>query len=240
MGTRDSLTLGRNDRDELAFDLACRRCPRLAAFLAEQRSEYPSYHNAPVPAFGDQRAPLLVVGLAPGLHGANRSGRPFTGDHAGILLYRTLHQLGFASAPLSVAANDDLRLSDLRITNAVKCVPPGNKPTTAEIRECNGFLSAELSLLQPRIVVALGRIAHEAVLRACGLPLTSHRFAHAAEHRVESDLGAFWLIDSFHCSRYNTNTGRLTDAMFESVFLRARDLLKVNSVAGKGTELRWG
>lgn len=208
----------------LPFEPDCRRCGRLASFLEAVRLQHPAYHAAPVPPFGDPRARLLIVGLAPGLHGANASGRPFTGDYAGILLYRTLHAHGFASAPASTAADDDLVLSGCRITNAVKCVPPQNKPTTAEIDACNGFLRLELGRLPPRpVILALGAIAHRAVLRALDRKLSAHPFAHGAEH----DLGGegITLLDSYHCSRYNTQTRRLTESMFDAVVLRARTLL---------------
>ena len=204
------------------FDVSCRRCTRLADLLDSVRSQHPDYHAAPVPAFGDETARLLVVGLAPGMHGANRTGRPFTGDHAGILLYQTLHEYGFASAAESLSREDGLRLLDCRISNAVKCLPPANKPNGAEIRECNGYLRAELQRLTPSVVVALGRVAHEALLRALGLPQRAHGFAHAAEHRLPT---AATLIDSYHCSRYNTQTRRLTPLMFAKVFARARVLL---------------
>ncbi len=205
-----------------AFDAGCRRCPRLAAFLDQVRRDHPDYHAAPVPPFGDRDPRLLIVGLAPGLHGANRTGRPFTGDHAGILLYQALFEAGFGSRPESRSATDRLRLRGCRITNAVKCVPPGNRPTTAEIRCCNRFLARELEALGPgRVVLALGRIAHDAVLRALGLRLSAHPFAHGAEHDLP---GALRLIDSYHCSRYNTHTGRLTEAMFQQVMARARRL----------------
>jgi uracil-DNA glycosylase family 4 len=208
--------------DPTSFDPTCRRCPRLAAFLDEVRSEQPGYFCRPVPPFGDAHARLIIVGLAPGKHGANRSGRPFTGDHAGILLYRTLHQYGFANVPVSVSADDDLRLQGARITNAVKCLPPENKPLPAEILTCNRYLQTELQESpNARVILALGAIAHAAVLRACQLRAANHRFAHAAEH----DLGAGRvLLDSYHCSRYNTSTRRLTTEMFEAVVGRARDL----------------
>ena len=206
-----------------AFDPGCRRCPRLARFLDSVRKAHPGYHCRPVATFGRARHRLLVVGLAPGLHGANRTGRPFTGDHAGILLYRTLHAHGFASRPESVSADDGLRLVDCRITNAVKCLPPGNKPLPAEVRQCNRYLERELSALRPgSVVVALGAIAHGAVLRASGLPPAAGRFAHGAEHGLP---GPLLLLDSFHCSRLNTNTGRLTPAMFNRIFARARHLI---------------
>ena len=167
------------------FDPACRRCPRLAAFLDEVREAHPTYWCRPVPPFGDTAARLLVVGLAPGMHGANASGRPFTGDHAGILLYRTLHAYGFASRPDGARADDGLTLVDCRVNNAVKCLPPGNKPQPAEIAGCNAFLAADLATLPPRAaVLALGRIAHEAVLRALGRRQAEHPFAHAAQHRL--------------------------------------------------------
>jgi len=204
------------------FDADCRRCPRLAAFLDAVHVEEPDYHCRPVPAFGDPLARIVVVGLAPGMHGANRTGRPFTGDHAGILLYRTLHKFGLASGPESIAANDGLTLIDARITNSVKCLPPANKPLPAEVKECNTYLRAELAQSRSaRVILALGAIAHAAVLRAYDLPLAAFRFAHAAEH----DLGAGRvLLDSYHCSRYNTQTRRLTTDMFEGVIQRARDL----------------
>jgi uracil-DNA glycosylase family 4 len=201
-----------------AFDPACRRCPRLAAWLAAERGRYPDYHLGPVPAFGDARPRLLIVGLAPGFHGANRTGRPFTGDHAGILLYRTLHALGLASAPASVAATDGLRLLGVRITNAVRCVPPANAPRPDEIRRCNDYLAHELETLAPRAVLALGHVAHAAVLRAVGIRPSRSAFAHGALHDLTPTLA---LVDSYHCSRYNTQTGRLTDAMFHAACARA-------------------
>jgi len=166
---------------------------------------------------------LLIVGLAPGMHGANRSGRPFTGDYAGILLYRMLHRYGFGTLPESVAADDALQLHDCRVTNAVKCLPPENKPSTEEIRTCNGYLAAELAELPDgAVLLALGVIAHQAVLRALGLKQSQWRFGHAAEHALP---GGLRLIDSYHCSRYNTNTGRLTPAMFDAVLARCRALI---------------
>jgi uracil-DNA glycosylase len=205
------------------FDPACRRCPRLAAFLDAVKAEHPTYYCLPVAPFGDPLARLIIVGLAPGKHGANRTGRPFTGDHAGILLYETLFKLGLASAPVSRSADDELRLLDARITNAVKCLPPENKPLPAEIKTCNQYLSAELAQSKAaRVVLALGTIAHLSVLRAYGLAPGKYKFAHAAEH----DLGeGRVLIDSYHCSRYNTQTRRLTTPMFEAVVGRARDLI---------------
>lgn len=205
------------------FDAACRRCERLAAFLADSKRRFPDYHSAPVPAFGVARPKLLVVGLAPGLHGANRTGRPFTGDYAGVLLYATLHACGFASAPVSEHADDGLRLLDARITNAARCVPPENRPLPAEVRHCAGYLARDLgAVASGGVVLALGRIAHEAVLRALGLRLAAHPFAHGAEHALPDGRT---LLDSYHCSRYNTNTGTLTTAMFEEVVRRARALV---------------
>jgi uracil-DNA glycosylase family 4 len=207
---------------EAIFDRGCRACPRLAGFLDEVNSRYPDYYCRPVPPFGDAAARLLIVGLAPGMHGANRTGRPFTGDHAGILLYETLHKYGFGSRAESLSADDDLTLLDCRITNAVKCLPPDNKPVGAEINTCNRFLANELDMLEPgSVVLALGGIAHRAIVKARGLRQADYKFAHAADH----DLGAFRMLDSYHCSRYNTNTGRLTPEMFDAVFARAREFL---------------
>lgn len=202
----------------------CRACPRLAAFLDEVRCRYPDYHARPVAAFGVDTPRLLIIGLAPGLHGANRTGRPFTGDHAGILLYETLHRFGFATRPTSVARDDGLELIDCRITNAVKCLPPANQPEAPEIRQCNGYLKAELtSLPAGTALLALGSVAHAAVLMAQGLKPAAHRFAHAAVHQLPSGLR---LYDSYHCSRYNTQTRRLTAEMFRAVFARIVSDLK--------------
>ena len=204
------------------FDADCRRCPRLAAFLDAVHVEEPSYYCRPVPPFGDPRARLVLVGLAPGMHGANRTGRPFTGDHAGILLYRTLYKFGLASAPESLAADDGLQLIDARITNSVKCLPPANKPLPAEIKECNAYLRAELNAsLDARVFLALGAVAHAAVLRAFDLPSVQFPFAHGAQHAIG---GRRVLLDSYHCSRYNTQTRRLTTPMFETVIGKAREL----------------
>lgn len=198
------------------FDPDCRTCPRLAGFLDDVRSRQPTYYARPVPAFGDAAPDLLIVGLAPGMHGANRTGRPFTGDYAGILLYETLHRFGYASAPVSVAADDGLVLSGCRITNAVKCLPPANKPEPGEIRACNRFLAAELAGLPvDTTLLALGQIAHQAVLRALGLKLRDYPFAHASDHRLPDGRR---LVSSYHCSRYNTQTRRLTPEMFAAVF----------------------
>jgi len=204
-----------------SFSLDCRDCPRLASYLDRVRQDHRGYHALPVPAFGDAAADLLIVGLAPGLHGANRTGRPFTGDHAGILLYRTLHAFGFASQAVSEHAGDPLVLKNCRISNAVKCLPPQNKPLPEEIQRCNRFLAAELRHRPPRVILALGSIAHQAVLMACGLKRSSRKFAHHAIHALPPtpDLpDGIRLYDSYHCSRYNTQTKRLTEAMFQAVF----------------------
>lgn len=205
------------------FDAGCARCLRLAAFLAECRAARPDYHARPVPAFGDERPSLLIVGLAPGMHGANRTGRPFTGDHAGILLYETLHAFGFATHPVSERADDPLRLLGARITNAARCVPPENKPLPEEVRNCAGYLAADLAgVAAGGVVVSLGRVSHDAVLRALGLRLAAFPFAHGAEHALPNGRR---LLDSYHCSRYNTNTGTLTPEMFRAVFRRAREFV---------------
>jgi len=206
-----------------AFDRECRRCPRLANFLDDVKEKQPDYYCRPVPPFGDPKARLLIVGLAPGMHGANRSGRPFTGDHAGILLYQMLHEFGFGSHDESIAADDALVLIDCRITNAVKCLPPDNKPVGAEINECNAFLASELdSMPQGSLLFALGGIAHRAIVKAVGGRQADYKFGHAAEHKLTE---RFTMLDSYHCSRYNTNTRRLTTEMFRDVFARARDIL---------------
>lgn len=217
------LTPGLWPSDGIIFDRTCTQCPRLAQFLAEGREEHPDYYCAPVAPFGDPRARLIIVGLAPGFHGANASGRPFTGDHAGLLLYRTLHRFGFANKPESLSRDDGLQLIDCRITNSVKCVPPENKPTPAEIRTCNHYLAAELAQAPAKVVLlALGSIAHNATLRALALKPSLYTFAHAAEYELPSGRK---LLDSYHCSRYNTQTRRLTEAMFLRVFERARALI---------------
>lgn len=201
------------------YDVSCRRCPRLAAFLDEVRAANPTYWCRPVPPFGDAAARLVIVGLAPGMHGANATGRPFTGDYAGILLYRTLHAYGFANLSDAVAAGGALALAGCRITNAVKCLPPDNKPLPAEAANCNGYLAADLAGLPAGgALLALGRIAHDAALRALGARPSRYAFAHGARHDVASEGRTVALFDSYHCSRYNTNTGRLTEAMFRAVF----------------------
>jgi uracil-DNA glycosylase family 4 len=203
-----------------AFTTDCVDCPRLSGFLQQVRASHPTYFAKPVPPFGAASPRLLIVGLAPGMHGANRTGRPFTGDHAGILLYETLHRFGFSNQPISEHAADGLQLIACRITNAVKCLPPENKPDKSEINNCNNYLKSELNVLGKEVfVLALGQIAHQAVLMAQGLKLKDYRFAHAAEHKLPSGLS---LFDSYHCSRYNTQTRRLTPEMFHAVFANIR------------------
>jgi uracil-DNA glycosylase family 4 len=205
------------------FDIDCRACPRLSSFLDEVQVQYPSYHARPVAPFGDPKARLVIVGLAPGMHGANATGRPFTGDYAGILLYDTLFRFGFGNQPNATSREDGLKLHDCRITNAVKCLPPENKPTGDEVRTCNGFLAAELvSLPKGSVILALGNIAHGAVLRAFGLKASGYPFGHGNRHVLPDGR---WLVDSYHCSRYNTQTRRLTEAMFHRVFADIRELL---------------
>jgi uracil-DNA glycosylase family 4 len=197
----------------------CPRCPRLVTLRDELRTEHPDWWNAPVPAFGDANAWLAIVGLAPGKHGANRTGRPFTGDYAGDLLFATLGKFGFAEGIYRSSPDDGLALRGAVIVNAVKCLPPQNKPTPAEIRTCRPFLEGALAALpHVRVLVALGQIAHQSTVKALGGRLPKARFGHLAEHRLPDGRV---LIDSYHCSRYNTNTGRLTPAMFEAVFARA-------------------
>ena len=210
------LTMMPESRKSAIYDPSCRRCPRLARFLDTVAADHPAYWCKPVPPFGDPAARLVIVGLAPGMHGANASGRPFTGDYAGILLYQTLHDYGFASSPKSVSRDDVLTLRNCRITNAVKCLPPQNKPIPSEIGMCNVYLSIELAAL-PRgaAVLALGRIAHDAALRALDLSPSKFKFSHGARHSLRNDAV---LFDSYHCSRYNTNTRRLTSQMFCDVF----------------------
>ena len=200
-------------------DRDCPLCPRLVEFRTAARAKFPDWHNAPVVPFGGEEARLLIVGLAPGLQGANRTGRPFTGDYAGNLLYATLKEFGLARGNYEQRPDDTLRLVNCRISNAVKCVPPENKPTPEEIRICNRFLSEELtSLPNLKVVLALGSIAHDAVLVGFGQRKSSARFAHGARHALP---GGRALFDSYHCSRYNTNTGRLTPEMFRDVVGKA-------------------
>jgi len=213
MGTRYPKTV---------FDIDCRDCPRLASFLDKVKDEHSDYFCRPVPPFGDPKARLLIVGLAPGMHGANRTGRPFTGDFAGIILYETLHRHGLASKPVSVSADDGLKLLDCRITNAVKCLPPQNKPKTGEIKQCNHYLLNEIRQMLPPggVILALGKIAHDGVVRAMNAKLSQYKFAHGAVHAFDD----FKLVDSYHASRYNTQTKRLTVKMFDEVVKKAKRL----------------
>lgn len=206
------------------FNPNCKDCPRLASFLVQTGQKYPDYHCAPVAPFGDSVGQLLIVGLAPGMHGANATGRPFTGDFAGILLYRTLFEFGYSNRPESTARDDGLELYNCRITNAVKCLPPQNKPRPDEIRQCNFYLKNELAQLPGgSVIIGLGKIAHDAVLRALGLHLASYPFGHGHSHRLaDGNL----LFDSYHCSRYNTQTRRLTGGMFTGIFQRVRELVE--------------
>lgn len=204
------------------FTTDCRKCERLSAFLDDVKVKNPDYFARPVPPYGPKNAKLLIVGLAPGMHGANKTGRPFTGDYAGILLYETLYEFGFSNKPESVALSDGLKLKNCRITNAVKCLPPQNKPTGEEINICNAFLTQELQSLKPgSVIIALGSIAHNAVLKAKGLKQSQFKFAHNVQH----SLNGVTLVDSYHCSRYNTQTKRLTPQMFKAVFQTASELL---------------
>jgi uracil-DNA glycosylase family 4 len=205
------------------FNQHCTDCPRLSSFLTEVKQKYANYHALPVAPFGDDTPQLLVVGLAPGMHGANATGRPFTGDYAGVLLYETLYQFGYSNQLESTALNDGLALKNARITNAVKCLPPENKPTGDEINQCNHFLAAELKTLPEKaVILALGNIAHQAVLKAYGLKLSSAKFAHNASHLLPDGR---YLVDSYHTSRYNIQTKRLTKEMFTDVFNSIKALL---------------
>lgn len=205
----------------------CGLCPRLAAFRADNRGRFPDFHNAPVPSFGPTDAALLIVGLAPGLKGANRTGRPFTGDYAGDLLYPTLIDHGFARGRYAAAPDDGLALVDCRITNAARCVPPQNRPLPKEINTCRRYLEAELSgLPRLRAVLALGTVAHGAILGALGLRKARYPFAHRALHPLPNGL---LLADSYHCSRYNTNTRRLTTEMFEAVIATLAETLQTSA-----------
>lgn len=210
--THAQIINSRSDR----FDIECRQCPRLANFLDEVKADYPDYYCKPVPPFGDPKAQILIIGLAPGKHGANASGRPFTGDFAGLLLYETLYKFGLASQPTGAKIDDGLSLNNARIINAVKCLPPQNKPTTQETNTCSQlFLDNELKDPNAKILLALGGIAHRAVLKMHGLTLSHYPFGHLSEYELPSGLQ---LVSSYHCSRYNTQTRRLTAKMFEDVF----------------------
>jgi uracil-DNA glycosylase len=205
------------------FNIDCKRCSRIATNMSEIRVNYPEYHARPVPPFGEKSPLFLIVGLGPGMHGANATGRPFTGDYAGILLYKMLFEFGFSNKPESLNVKDGLKLKNCRITNAVKCLPPGNKPLTEEIINCNSYLQAEIQSLKNKLLIlALGRVAHEAVIRAYGLKQKNYNFSHNAVHDLDGNKS---LLDSYHCSRYNTSTKRLTEDMFRDVFKTASKLL---------------
>ena len=208
------------------YDADCRRCPRLTSFLDHVRQKHPDYFCRPVPPFGDLHAALLVVGLAPGMHGANASGRPFTGDACSDLLYGSLFSQGFSTGPRSVHAQDDLRLINCRVTNAVKCLPPDNKPLPLEASNCRPFLHAEITAVAPRVILCLGAVSHDAVMRcfdlkALGKKRSDLAFFHGAVHLV----GQIKVLDSYHPSRYNINTGRLTPAMFAEIVAQARAMV---------------
>ena len=204
-------------------DPKCKKCNRLEKSLKKLKEMYPSYHCGPVSSFGPLKSDLLIVGLAPGLHGANATGRPFTGDYAGTLLFQTLYKYGFSNCSSSVKKNDGLELYNCRIVNAVKCVPPQNKPTLQEVKNCSDFLSTEIYSCKPKIILSLGKIAHDAVLRCLSLRISEFKFQHAKVHRLYRS--AVILINSYHCSRYNTQTGRLTEQMFCAVFDEILDIL---------------
>lgn len=208
----------------LCPDKNCPLCPRLVGYREANRRAYPDQFNAPVPSFGDLSARLLIVGLAPGLQGANFTGRPFTADWAGDLLYATLLSFGFAQGVYKERADDGLKLIDCRITNAVRCVPPENKPTNDEINTCLPFLKDEIAAMPNlRVILSLGLVSHNAVLKASGHKATAFKFVHGANYAIKDNLT---LFDSYHCSRYNTNTGRLTEAMFRDVFENIQDHMK--------------
>ena len=205
------------------FDQNCTACPRLHNFLLEVKHKHPQYHARPVAPFGVENPELLIVGLAPGMHGANATGRPFTGDYAGLLLYQALFDFGYSNQPQSEALTDGLELNNCRITNAVKCLPPLNKPTGDEINTCNHFLVAELAQLPKQAaILALGGIAHRAVLKAYNLKLSSAKFGHNVVHHLPDGR---YLVDSYHCSRYNVQTKRLTKEMFDDVFTNIAEIL---------------
>ena len=207
------------------FTQTCQDCTRLADLLCQVKKQYPAYHALPVAPFGDPKARLLVVGLAPGMHGANATGRPFTGDYAGLLLYQALFDFGFSNQLQSTALNDGLHLSNCRITNAVKCLPPQNKPTGDEIKQCNHYLAAEIKTLPEKsVILVLGNIAHQAVLRAYGLKAAAVPFGH---HRSYALPDGNMLVSSYHCSRYNVQTKRLSMEMLSAVFADIKQLLDV-------------
>ena len=201
----------------MEYDVNCKNCARLSSFLTQVKNNNPGYFCKPVPSFGKKNSPFLIVGLAPGMHGANRTGRPFTGDHAGILLYKTLYKFGFSNLETSQSADDNLILNNCSITNAVKCLPPDNKPNHEEINNCNKFLKSEINeLKQGSILLALGLIAHNAIMTSLSLTKKEYKFSHGKRHNLPNNLV---MYDSYHCSRYNTQTKRLTEKMFHEVFL---------------------
>ena len=201
----------------MKYDANCKDCERLSSFLTQVKNKNPDYFCKPVPSFGQKNPPFLIVGLAPGMHGANKTGRPFTGDHAGILLYKTLYKYGFSNLETSHSVNDSLILKNCSITNAVKCLPPDNKPNHEEINNCNKFLKSEINKLKKEsILLALGLIAHNAIMKALSLTKKEYKFSHGARHNLPNNLV---MYDSYHCSRYNTQTKRLTEKMFHEVFL---------------------
>lgn len=201
----------------------CQRCPRLSSFLTDCRETHSGYFNGPVPSFGDPNAQLLVVGLAPGMHGANQTGRPFTGDAAGDLLYPALAKFGFSNGRFDARIDDGLALHNAMITNAVRCLPPQNKPVGAEVNECRTFMIEQFKALpELKVLLCLGKVAHDSTIRALGGKVAREKFAHGSEYK----LGGYIILSSYHCSRYNTNTGRLTEAMFFDIFERARTLLE--------------
>lgn len=205
------------------FDESCRECKRLDDFLCEVKQKHPDYHARPVAPFGDKDAKLLIVGLAPGMHGANATGRPFTGDYAGLLLYEALYKFGYSNQQKSESLNDGLILTNCRITNAVKCLPPQNKPTGSEINQCIHFLAEEIKTLPSKaVIMVLGTIAHQSVLKAYGLKLNFAKFAH---NKVFQLPDGNMLVSSYHCSRYNVNTKRLTKEMFADVFKTIQKLI---------------
>ncbi len=205
------------------FSVDCQQCPRLSSFLAKNRQKFSSYYNLPVPSCGSVFSRLLIVGLAPGLHGANKTGQPFTGDHSGVLLHQTLLDSGFTHKDVSVLGDSSVDFIEVRITNAVRCVPPLNRPVASEVNNCQKFLVQEIKgLIKNSVILALGTIAHGSVIRGLGLKLTDYKFRHGKVHDVGRDLR---LWDSYHCSRYNLKTGRLTEQMFKEVFQEIKDYL---------------
>ena len=209
----------------LTFNTNCYACSRLDQFLTKVSSEYPDYYSKPVPSFGSPNPKLLIIGLAPGLHGANATGRPFTGDHAGIMLYRMLYEHGFSNKEESITTDDGLRLKKCRITNAVRCLPPKNKPVAEEINNCNQYLAEELQNVDRKgVILCLGQIAHKSTIKALRLKQSAHPFKHGKFYKLDDGRV---IVDSYHCSRYNTQTKRLTEAMFNNIFKNIKNQLKI-------------